>query len=159
MRQLPSSRHGFGRVIETDEPNASGTLSPKSCYTYDLNGNLTGVLGADGSQTRGHVYDLLSRVTSKTEPETKGNTTDSNYTYAFDAENRMISATTGSGTYCYTYDGNGLRVEKGQAQSGYTCTSTSPYAPTVNEIYWRNTGGRHHCRDRREREHHEFGLQ
>jgi RHS repeat-associated protein len=70
-----------------------------------------------------------------------GNTADSNNTYSYDAENRLISAVTGGGTYCYIYDGNGLRVAKAQPQSGYTCTDTSPHAPTVNKIYWRDAGG------------------
>ena len=71
---------GFGRIIETDEPNSSGMLSPKSCYIYDLNNNLTAVLGADGSQTRSYTYDMISRVLSKTVPETKQNTTYFYYT-------------------------------------------------------------------------------
>ena len=46
----------------------------------------------------------------------------------------MISATTGSGTFCYSYDGDGLRVQKASGSS--SCTSL-----TVNQLYWRDTGG------------------
>ena len=48
MRQ--SWTDGFGRLIEVDEPNLSGTLSVPTCYTYDLNNNLIGV--AQGTVTR-----------------------------------------------------------------------------------------------------------
>ena len=63
---------GFGRVIETDEPNSSGSLSVYTCYNYDLNNNLTQVTSSATSpnQTRTYTYDMLSRITSKAEPET-----------------------------------------------------------------------------------------
>jgi hypothetical protein len=41
---------GFGRIIETDEPNASGTLANLTCFAYDLNNNLTGATYAGGLQ-------------------------------------------------------------------------------------------------------------
>jgi RHS repeat-associated protein len=60
---------GFGRLIEVDEPDSSGSLSSGmgTCYSYDLNNNLTGV--TQGSQTRTFSYDMLSRPTSVTNPE------------------------------------------------------------------------------------------
>ncbi len=63
---------GFGRLIEADEPNSSGSLSVYTCYSYDLNNNLTGVSSSAVSpnQTRTFTYDMVSRITSKTEPET-----------------------------------------------------------------------------------------
>ena len=70
----------FGRVIETDEPDSTGVLNKKTCYAYDMNNNLTGVLAADGSQTRSYGFDMLSRLTSKTDPETKSNTWNYYYT-------------------------------------------------------------------------------
>jgi RHS repeat-associated protein len=60
---------GFGRVIETDEPVSGGSLTAYTCYTYDLNNNLTGVTATGGTQTRSYSFDLLSRITAKTEPE------------------------------------------------------------------------------------------
>jgi RHS repeat-associated protein len=60
----------FGRVIETDEPDASGSLSLHTCYSYDLNNNLNGVLASDGTQTRSYTSDMLSRLTQMTDPET-----------------------------------------------------------------------------------------
>lgn len=67
-----------------------------------------------------------------------GNTTaDAVYGYTFDAENRITSASGMSGgPYCYSYDGNGLRVAKSSANGG-SCTGT----PTVNVLYWRSTAG------------------
>lgn len=61
---------GFGRVIETDEPDSSGGLTAHTCYAYDLNNNLTGVTATGGTQTRSNAYDMLSRITAKTNPET-----------------------------------------------------------------------------------------
>jgi RHS repeat-associated protein len=61
---------GFGRAIETDEPVSGGALTAYTCYAYDLNNNLTGVTATGGTQTRTYTYDMLSRVTSKTDPET-----------------------------------------------------------------------------------------
>jgi RHS repeat-associated protein len=61
----------LGRVLETDEPNSSGSLAVGTCYTYDLNNNLMQVasLAVTPNQTRSYTYDMLSRVTSTTTPE------------------------------------------------------------------------------------------
>jgi RHS repeat-associated protein len=70
------------------------------------------------------------------------NTADTVSSYTYDAENHIITATGMSGgLYCYTYDGNGLRVAKSQAQSGYGCTDAVPHAPVVNMLYWRSIAG------------------
>jgi hypothetical protein len=62
---------GFGRVIETDEPNSSGSLTVGTCYTYDLNNNLTQVtsLGLTQTPKPTYTYDMISRVTLVTLPE------------------------------------------------------------------------------------------
>ena len=67
-----------------------------------------------------------------------GNTTaDATYTYSFDAESRIITASGMSGgPYCYTYDGNGVRVAKSNANGG-SCTGS----PTVDVLYWRAPSG------------------
>jgi RHS repeat-associated protein len=61
---------GFGRVIETDEPGSGGSLTVGTCYSYDLNNNLTLVtsLGLTQTPKPAYAYDLISRVTSKTIP-------------------------------------------------------------------------------------------
>jgi RHS repeat-associated protein len=78
--KIQSWTDGFGRLIEADEPDSTGALNKKSCYAYDMNNNRTGMLAADGSQTRSYSYDLLSRLTSQTDPETKSTTTNFAYT-------------------------------------------------------------------------------
>ncbi len=57
----------FGRSIEVDEPDSSGSLTLNTCYGYDLLDDLTSVV--QGSQTRSYTYDPMSRVTSATTPE------------------------------------------------------------------------------------------
>lgn len=62
-------------------------------------------------------------------------TADGSYTYAFDAENRMKQASgMAGGPYCYIYDGDALRAEKG---NGGTC----PTASQIDVLYWRSTSG------------------
>jgi RHS repeat-associated protein len=119
---------GFGRLIEADEPNSSGTLSVGTCYSYDMNNNLTAV--AQSTVTRSFSYDLLSRLTVSTNPESgaisysyttsggslcsgdpgavcrrtdaKGVTT----TYAYDTLNRLTSKTYSDSTttVSFVYD-------------------------------------------------------
>jgi RHS repeat-associated protein len=77
-------------------------------YTYDANGNLTGVTqNAQGSaqQTRTYVYDDLSRMTSETNPES-GTTT-----YVYDT-----SSTCNGGSTFY-----GDLTEKHDAAGNFTC--------------------------------------
>ena len=66
----------FGRVIEADEPDSSGNLTVGTCYTYDANNNLLTVtsLGLTQTQKPTYAYDMLSRVTSKTLPESGATT-------------------------------------------------------------------------------------
>lgn len=58
----------FGRMIEVDEPDSAGTLSYGTCYTYDLNNNVTSIVQSS-SRTRSFTYDFLSRLVSATNPE------------------------------------------------------------------------------------------
>jgi RHS repeat-associated protein len=74
----------------------------------------------------GFGYDLAGDMTA-----------DGAYTYTYDAEFRLISASgmTG-GPYCYTYDGDGMRVMKSHANGG-SCPSTA----VVDMLYWRSMTG------------------
>ncbi len=122
----------FGRLIEVDEPDSGDNLTKATCYTYDLNGDLTGVLAPTG-QTRSYAYDEMGRVTSATAPES-GTTTytydnDGNVatrkdarqttaTYTYDALNRLtsVSYSDGTPTVDYYYDQtsyNGLTISNG----------------------------------------------
>ncbi|HTV57679.1 MAG TPA: RHS repeat-associated core domain-containing protein [Verrucomicrobiae bacterium] len=81
--------------------------------------------------TTGYAYDLAGNMTSE------GNS----YTYTFDAENHLTSAVgplTDGYTYCYVYDGNGLRVEKYHISSG---TCAEPGSPIIDKLYWRAITG------------------
>ena len=74
---------GFGRLIEVDEPDPStGSLTSgavaATCYAYDLNNNLIGVLQPGSESTcmltgvtynRCFTYDMLSRLTAASNPE------------------------------------------------------------------------------------------
>jgi len=103
---------GFGRTIEVDEPNSSGSLSENTCYAYDLNNNLTQAVSATG-QTRTYQYDDLSRVTSVATPETKLSGTQYSTTFSYTSGGSSCSGnpfaacqrTDGRGiTTTYTYD-------------------------------------------------------
>jgi len=58
---------GFGRIIEADEPDSNNNLTLGTCYSYDLNNNLRQIV--QGAETRTYTYDAVSRLTSKTDPE------------------------------------------------------------------------------------------
>jgi RHS repeat-associated protein len=133
----------IGRLIEADEPDATGALTLGTCYRYDVLGNLTQV--DQGSQTRSMTYDALSRLASETTPEAgtvsyfyttsggalcAGNAsalcrmTDARSittTYNYDAENRLIGKTYSNGdpSLSYFYDQtsyNGLTITNGKAR-------------------------------------------
>ncbi len=70
----------------------------------------SGVNGYNQLTNTGYSYDAAGNMTG-----------DGVYTYTFDAENRIISS---SGGVNYTYDGNGLRVEKSNGT-----------------LYWRSLAG------------------
>ena len=84
-------------------------------YTYDAWGNLTNKAvtkcSADGlisaslltNQLSGYSYDAAGNMTN-----------DGIFTYTFDPENRLI----GAHGYAYTYDGDGMRVEKTNGTTG-----------------------------------------
>ena len=105
QKKRQSWTDGFARLIEVDEPDSTGALSVPTCYTYDLLGNLTGVL-QNGSRQRTFVYDSLSRLTSATNPES------GTITYTYDANSNVGTKTapmpnqTGSATVVtnFTHD-------------------------------------------------------
>jgi len=81
-------------------------------FSIDVNNHITG---------SGYSYDLAGNDTA-----------DGQWTYNYDAENRITSASNmPGGPYCYAYDGDGIRVAK---SNGTSCA-------TVDVLYWRNVGG------------------
>ena len=64
------------------------------------------------------------------------NTADAQWSYTFDAENRITKASGMSGgPYCYAYDGDGMRVAKAH-KSGGQCTDTNPYPALGCSYRW-----------------------
>src|SRR6185437_3575970 len=57
----------FGRIIEADEPDASGNFTVATCYEYNAGNELTEV--RQGALARSYKYDPLWRVTQVTTPE------------------------------------------------------------------------------------------
>jgi YD repeat-containing protein len=105
---------GFGRIIEVDEPNSGGTLSVPTCYSYDLNDNLAGVL-QNGSRQRSFTYDSLSRLTQATNPE--------------------------SGAMNYTYDANGNLKTKMDARNTTTTYNYDALNRLTQKLYSDGTPG------------------
>jgi RHS repeat-associated protein len=77
--------------------------------------------GSNHISTPGFSYDSAGN-----------NTADAQWSYTYDAENRIVTASgmTG-GPYCYTYDADGIRTMKSH---GSSCA-------TVDVLYWRNIAG------------------
>jgi RHS repeat-associated protein len=112
--------------------NRAGT-KPVTSFTYSLdpNGNRSQVTDISGGITR-YGYDALNQLTSWTAPsgqvtsygfDAVGNRTSMNSssgltTYAYDADDQMLTA----GPSSFTYDGNGNRLTKttGSATLSYT---------------------------------------
>ncbi|PYV68508.1 MAG: hypothetical protein DMG96_36250 [Acidobacteria bacterium] len=112
---------GFGRIVEADEPNSTGALTVGTCYTYDLNNNLTGV--AQGTRTRSFQYDMVSHLTQATNPES------GTITYTYDADGNVVTKTapkpnqssTATVVTTYSYDAEN-RVIKKSYNDGTTAT-------------------------------------
>jgi RHS repeat-associated protein len=95
--------------------NSVKCSNPAAQYGVDVHNHI--------NSPTGYSYDLAGNSTA-----------DAQYSYTYDAENRIKSASgMPGGPYCYTYDGTGLRVAK---SNGASCTSA-----TVDVMYWRNLGG------------------
>jgi RHS repeat-associated protein len=134
---------GFGRLIEVDEPNSTNTLSVGTCYAYDLNDNLIGVLSLGGSESkcpwnstynRCYSYDMTSRLLTAYNPEA-GTIT---YTYDQDTNcpspnsfvGQLESKTDARGNRtCFQYD-NLNRVTQKNYPSSTTSTVTFSYDST-----------------------------
>jgi RHS repeat-associated protein len=127
----------LNRLMSVQTAATSGADCWGQTFNYDPLANFTsadsvkcsnpapqfGVNSNNHISTAGYSYDLAGNSTA-----------DGQWTYTFDAENRITSASNmPGGPYCYAYDGNGLRVAK---SNGTSCTSA-----TVDVLYWRNLGG------------------
>jgi len=132
------------------EPNASGTPSWETTYSYDPSGHVLKITqtgdGSSAARTRTFVYDSLGRLTSESTPEAGAKS------YAYDANGNMLSSTTGRGTVTNTYDAlNRMTAKTGPginyaytydwhslSSGGTVFTSTNPIGRLVKESNTQN---------------------
>ncbi len=93
----------------------TGAAFASTTWTYDGPGNRTAAQTAGGTTSYTpnvlNQYSLVAGVVYHYDPN--GNlTNDGTNTYTYDAENRLLSATTPNGTSSYTYDPLGRRLSK-----------------------------------------------
>jgi RHS repeat-associated protein len=126
---------GFGRLIEVDQPDSStGSLTSGSpigtCYKYDLNNNLTYVL-QNSDRARTYTYDLASRLTSASFPETKGNTV---YYYYTTSGSSLCAGDISA--VCRKTDARSITTTYAYDQlNRLTTKSHSDSTPTVNYVF------------------------
>jgi RHS repeat-associated protein len=122
----------FGRLIEADEPDSSGSLTLGTCYKYDVHNNLKEV--NQGVQTRTNTYENdgsgntigLGRLITEVTPE--GGTVNLYYTTSggvLCAANPSVicrGTDARSITTTYTYDAEDRLVSKSYSNSDPTVT-------------------------------------
>ncbi len=119
---------GFGRTIETDEPNSTGTLAVGSCYAYDLNNNLISV--KNSTQTRAYSYDLLSRITASSTPETGA------ISFAYDADSACPTPNSFPGHLVKRIDARSIRTcYQYDKLNRLASTTYSDSTPAVSYFY------------------------
>ncbi len=97
---------GLGRVIQMTDP-----LGHSETYQYDLDNNLVETVDRDGCVTE-YAYDHLNRETNEywyasvTAAQNDPNHTNAEdtFTYTYDLNNNMLSASDNSATYSFTVD-------------------------------------------------------
>lgn len=126
---------GFGRLMEVDEPDLDNNLNLKTCYSYNLNDDLTLVQQVGPiTQTRDYQYDAIHRLTRVITPESgteylyyttaagalcsgdaapicrRVDARSITTTYTYDALNRLTGKTYSSSTpaVSYSYDQTGV---------------------------------------------------
>jgi RHS repeat-associated protein len=114
--QATSGTDCWGQGFSPDALANLGNISVAQCTGGMLSATVTSNNQFSPAPT--YQYDAAGNMTAD----------GTGYTYTFDAENRLTTATgTPLGNYSYTYDGNGLRVEKSNGASG--------------TLYWRSPSG------------------
>src|SRR5439155_10922771 len=95
-------------------------LSKSTTYSYDAVGDLTRVVYP--SRTNSYAYDALSRLTNKVD-NIGTSTYPYNYTYAYDAGNRLQTLSSPAGAFTYTFKGPGNVVTNLALPSGVAITN------------------------------------
>jgi YD repeat-containing protein len=94
----------------------NGTTTTRS---YDTDGKIAAIVSAG---TKAYTYDTALRITDIADTSLGS----ANWTYAYDALDRITSGTSPSTTRGWTYDANGNRLtEGGTAASTYTIAPSS----------------------------------
>jgi RHS repeat-associated protein len=137
---------------------SSATSAASTFYTYDLNNNLRGVVSAGGQQnicnstfSRCYSYDMLSRLTSRTEPET--GTTTFSYTTSGGAlcsgdlgaicqRTAPLENQTGTSTMTTTYSYDTLNRPTQRSYSDGAATVTYSYDQTTGANGFSITNGK-----------------
>jgi len=107
-----NDRHGVefsydlaGRLVEITTPEAKIHGRKSQQYTYDAEGNITGVVDGNGNSTR-YSLDLWGKIINITEPD------GTNIKYDYDYAGNLVSTTDGNGnTTRYTYNSLNLLSE------------------------------------------------
>jgi YD repeat-containing protein len=112
------------RLVQETDP-----LGHSEYYQYDLSGNLTETIDRDGRVTE-YTYDALDRETheywyaSQTAAESDPNHTNAEdtFSYTYDLNNDLLTASDASSTYTYEYDADGRVTETDAQLAGLTPT-------------------------------------
>jgi RHS repeat-associated protein len=119
----------------TDVSGSDGTRS----YGYDAVGNRTSAtIGGNSSNS---TYDAADRITANggtsiTVDDTGNTTAKGSDAFSYDQANRMVSATVGSTTETYAYDGDGVRFSSqvsGQGSVRYVTDVASSLPRTIDD--------------------------
>jgi len=107
-----NDRHGVefsydlaGRLVEITTPEAKIHGRKSQQYTYDAEGNITGIVDGNGNSTR-YSLDLWGKIINITEPD------GTNIKYDYDYAGNLVSTTDGNrNTTRYTYNSLNLLSE------------------------------------------------
>lgn len=154
--------NAFQQITKAWEPDANGSLTLASEYTYDALGRLKQIAQKGGStnsddwRTRTFNYDGLGRLISQTTPEQgtqhfyydangnlwktqNANTSNNTSTFTYDEDNRLVQAAIqGKGTYTYTYDAQ----DSSQDPFGKGRVTSTSNGSNVKTSYTHDVAGR-----------------
>jgi RHS repeat-associated protein len=116
--------------IVRDNSGDTNTATQTYGYTYDANGNKTGITDSatptPAVTSYAMAYDQLDRNTSVTEKDSSGNTVHTT-AYGYDAASNLTSRTHDGAPSTYTYNNLNEQVKESDAKSS---TDTSPQVTT-----------------------------
>jgi len=107
----------LNRLTNSDGPWGQNGAFELGTFTYDALGNRdTSIIG---SNSAAFTYSTTTNRLNNLTYDNNGNVTgDGNFTYTYDADNRLTQVTNGIDTITYEYDGEGRRIT--QTKNGVT---------------------------------------